>query len=282
MSEHTKSTYERSLKILRAAVGVEEGIEFLKDSGKVIEWISSSKYAPNSRKVFYIAIVSTLKTAGLFPEAFAAYKAKMDEMNKTAAVAAEKQALTPAEAEKFVEWPEILASLPKIEADAVDLATLQDYMIASLYTLMPPVRLDYAEMKIAKAEPETPDANYLIMSKKPYFLLTQYKTAKKWGALRLPIPKKLLDIIKTWLEMIDSEYFLISPASLLPMPPWELGKTVTRVFKKHLGKDVGVNVLRHSYDTWRHKGEMSLKESKELALSMQHSPHMSQLYRRIQ
>jgi hypothetical protein len=82
--------------------------------------------------------------------------------------------------------------------------------------------------------------------------------------------------------MIDSEYFLISPASLLPMPPWELGKTVTRVFKKHLGKDVGVNVLRHSYDTWRHKGEMSLKESKELALSMQHSPHMSQLYRRIQ
>jgi integrase len=279
MSEHTKSTYERSLKILRAAVGVEDGIDFLNDSAKVIEWISSSKYALNSRKVFYIAIVSTLKNAGL-SEALAAYKAKMDEMNKEVAEKAEEQALTPEEAEKFVEWPEILAVLPKLEAEVSDLASLQDYMIASLYTLMPPVRLDYAEMKVAAVEPEKPDTNYLIMSKKPYFLLTQYKTAKKWGALRLTIPKKLLEIIKEWLNFVGDD-FLISPASHKPMPPWELGKTIVRVFKKHLGKDVGVNVLRHSHTTWLRRNEMSLKESKDLAKAMQHSVGMSQLYRRI-
>jgi integrase len=281
MSDHTKSTYERSLNILRTALAVPEGIEFLQDSKKVNDWISTSKYATNSRKVFYIAIVSTLKKAGVYPEALIAYKAKMDELNKTVADKAEEQALTPEESEKFVEWPEVLSAVAKLEADVSDVASLQDYLIASLYTLIRPVRLDYADMKVADAEPENPDCNYLILSKKPYFLLTQYKTAKKWGADRIPIPKKLLEIIEEWRTMIDSEYFLVSPISNQPMPPWELGKTITRVFKKHLGKDVGVNVIRHSYATWMRRGEMSIKDSKELARSMHHSVGMSHLYRRI-
>lgn len=280
MSDHTKATYERSLKILRKAIGVEDGIEFLKDSDKVMGWISSSKYATNSRKVFYIAIVSTLKTAGLFPDALAAYKGKMDELNQTVAASSFDQVLTPEEAEKFVEWPKILEVLPKLEAEVSDLESLQDYLIASLYTLMPPVRLDYAEMKIVSAEPEKPDTNYLIMSKKPYFLLTQYKTARKYGATRLLIPKELLTVINEWLSMNNSEDFLISPNSNKPMPPWELGKTVTRVFKKHLGKDVGVNVLRHSYITWMRKDEMKIKTSADLSKSMLHSVGMSHMYRR--
>jgi integrase len=136
-------------------------------------------------------------------------------------------------------------------------------------------------MKVVKEEPENPDCNYLVMGKKPYFLLTQYKTVKKCGFDRIPIPKNLLDIIVEWRTMVDSEYFLISPVSNQPMPPWELGKTITRVFKKHLGKDVGVNVLRHSYETWMRRGELSIKDSKELARSMHHSVGMSHLYRRI-
>jgi len=235
----------------------------------------------NSRKVFYIAIVSTLKKAELYPDAWLEYKAKMDELNHTVAVDSEEQTLTAKESEKFVEWPLVLKTLEDIQADVSDLASFQDYLIVSLYTLMPPVRLDYAEMKIAKAEPEKPECNYLIMNKNPYFLLTQYKTAKKYGATRLPIPKNLLAIINEWLEMNDSEDFLISPNSLKPMPPWELGQTIIRVFKKHLNKDVGVNVLRHSHATWLRRNEMSLKESKELAKAMQHSVGMSQLYRRI-
>ena len=146
---------------------------------------------------------------------------------------------------------------------------------------MPPVRLDYAEMKVAKAEPTTPECNYLIMNENPYFLLTQYKTAKKYGASRLAISKPLLDIIREWLTMNDSVDFLISPNSNKPMPPWELGQTIIRVFKKHLDKDVGVNVLRHSHATWLRRNEMSLKDSKDLAKAMQHSVGMSQLYRKI-
>jgi integrase len=281
MSDFTKNTYERSLTTIRKGLGIKDGLEFLQDSKRVIDWISSSKYATNSRKVFYIAIVSTLKKSDLYPEAWLEYKARMDELNRSVAVASEEQTLTEKESEKFVEWPLVLKTLEDIQADVSDLASFQDYLIVSLYTLMPPVRLDYAEMKVAKAEPEKPDCNYLIMNQKPYFLLTQYKTAKKYGATRLPIPKNLLTIINEWLEMNDSEDFLISPNSNKPMPPWELGQTIIRVFKKHLDKDVGVNVLRHSHATWLRRNEMSLKDSKELAKAMQHSVGMSQLYRRI-
>jgi hypothetical protein len=281
MSSHTKNTYERSLTILRKGLGVEEGLEFLSDHASVIGWIDSSKYATNSRKVFYIAVLSTLKSHNMFPESCVAYRAKMDALNKQVSEAAEEQALTAEEAEKFVEWPVILKAIEEKVFPAVcDLVTFQEYLIVSLYTLMPPLRLDYAEMKICAVEPEKPEGNYLIMAKKPYFLLTQYKTARCYGSQRIEIPKNLLSIIKEWREIQDTDYLLVSPASNKPMPAWELGQTITKVFDKHLGKSVGVNVLRHSYVSWMRKDEMKIKKSNELASSMLHSTGMSHLYRR--
>jgi hypothetical protein len=140
--------------------------------------------------------------------------------------------------------------------------------------------LDYAEMKVVAAEPEKPEGNYLIMGKKPYILLTQYKTARCYGHQRIEVPKKLVAILKEWRSMQDTDYLLVSPASNNPMPPWELGQTIIRVFEKHLDKSVGVNVLRHSYITWMRKDEMKIKTSAKLSKAMLHSVGMSHLYRR--
>lgn len=281
MSDHTKLTYERSISTLRKALGVEAGLEFLKDSARVIGWIETSKYKPNSRKVIYIAIVSTLKSQNLFPDVWASYKTKIDALNRQVAEASEEQVLTAEEQAKFVEWPAILDCLEnKIFPAVSDLTSFQEYLIISLYCLMPPLRLDYAEMKVAATEPALLEGNYLIMSKKPYILLTQYKTARCYGVQRIEVPKKLVAILKEWRSMQDTDYLLVSPASNLPMPPWELGQTIIRVFEKHLDKSVGVNVLRHSYITWMRKDEMKIKKSNELSKAMLHSVGMSHLYRR--
>jgi integrase len=145
---------------------------------------------------------------------------------------------------------------------------------------MPPLRLDYAEMKVVATEPEKPEGNYLVMGKKPYILLTQYKTARCYGQQRIEVPKKLVAILKEWRSMQDTDHLLVSPASNLPMPPWELGQTIIKVFEKHLDKSVGVNVLRHSYITWMRKDEMKIKTSATLSKAMLHSVGMSHMYRR--
>lgn len=282
MSQQTKLTYERSLATVRKGLGVADGLEFIADHAKVIEWIEGHpKYKPNSKKVLYIAIVSTIKSNNLYLETLPLYKAKLDALNRQVTEENEEQALTAEEKEKFVEWPEILSTVEeKIFPAVCDLASYQDYLIVSLYTLMPPLRLDYAEMKVVAEEPATPEGNYLVMAKKPYLLLTQYKTARRYGQQRLEIPKKLVGILKEWRTMQDTDYLLVSPASNNPMPAWELGQTITRVFEKHLGKSVGVNVLRHSYITWMRKDELAPKKSNALSKSMLHSVAMSQFYRR--
>jgi len=284
MSQQTKLTYERSLATLRKGLGVQEGLEFLEDYNKVIQWIDNSKYKPNSKKIIYIAICSTLKSQTLYPTTWPIYKERVDALNRQVMEGNEEQALTAEEKDKYAEWPEILSTVEEKVFPAVcDLASYQDYLIVSLYTLMPPLRLDYAEMKVVAQEPEKPEGNYLVFggaNKKPYILLTQYKTARRYGNQRIEVPKKMVGILKEWRTMQDTDYLLVSPASNNPMPAWELGQTITRVFEKHLGKSVGVNVLRHSYITWMRKDELAPKKSNELAKAMLHSAGMSQFYRR--
>jgi hypothetical protein len=276
----TSATYERSLATVRRGLNAPEGLDFLNDSGAVIAWIDQSKYATNSRKTFYIAIVSTLKKNNLFPDAYQAYKNKMDTLNHLVSTKAQDQALTEAEKSKYMEWPEILEAYERIRLAVHDPQSFQDYLIVSLYILVTPARLDYAQMKIVSEEPAEHGANYLVLTDEPYFLLTDYKTYTTHGAQRTPLPKELYDIIMEWRSLVDDEYLLIG-SNGLPMLPWELGQTIIRIFEKHTGKSVGVNILRHSNDSWLRRFEMTYKQSKALANQMMHSLTMSHLYRRI-
>ena len=291
-SAFTSLTYERSIATVRKGLGLEgsaqQSLDFLDDSAAVIAWIDGSKYATNSRKTFYIAIVSTLKNNDLFPFAEADYRAKMDALNEQVATKALDQELTELEKAKYLIWPEVLEAYEKIRLAVHDLDSFQNYLIVSLYVLQPPVRLDYAEMRIVTEEPAEHGANYLVWPKEsggtlgpaPYFLLTDYKTYKHKGALRNPLSPKLCDVIREWMAMVDDDYLLIG-SNGLPMQPWELGQRLIRTFESCTGKSVGANILRHSFDSWKHRNEMSFKESAALALSMGHSQQMAQLYRRI-
>ena len=150
MSDYTSATYSRAIETLRKGMGAGAGLGFLTDSSKVIDWIESSKYAMNTRKLFYITIVATLKKTTVQPEAaIAAYRVKMDELNKKSKAEQLAQKLSPAEEGKFVPWPEIIKCLnEKIRPAVHDLTTFQEYLIISLYCLTPPVRLDYANMRV--------------------------------------------------------------------------------------------------------------------------------------
>jgi hypothetical protein len=258
-----------------------DGLAFLEHSTAVIDWIDNSDYALNSKKLYYIALVSTLKANNLFPEALAAYKVRMDDLNLQSITIMKDQSLSPAEQHKYMEWPDILEAYERIRLAVCDLQTFQEYLIVSLYILVPPERLDYASMRIVSEEPLEHGANYLVWGDKPYFLMTNYKTYKKYGARRSPpLPKALCDIIKEWRSMVDDEYLLIAPDGR-PMPEWLLGQTIISVFEKYTGKKVGANILRHSYASWMRKGELSFKESAALAQAMGHSQAMSALYRKI-
>ena len=295
-SPHTLKTYERSIAQIRKALAhgtLSNDFSFLADHKAVITWIDGTDYSMNTKKTFYISLVSKLKSLCLvgddgLAEAASAYRAKMDALNSSIRENAESQELSETEKAKYLPWPQVMECLEKVRLAVDDPWTFQQYLIVALYCLTPPVRLDYAGMKIisnkemiqAGRPPQDTSCNYLVLGDKPYFIFNKYKTEKRYGAQVVPLPPALYEIIDEWRDMVDDEYLLINQNGQ-PMPEWQLGQTITEVFKKHSGKAVGVNVLRHSYISFQRQNEPAFKTTQALAQSMMHSPEMNQLYRKL-
>tara|TARA_R110000868_G_scaffold317063_1_gene577909 strand:+ start:737 stop:1576 length:840 start_codon:yes stop_codon:yes gene_type:complete len=277
----TLRSYTRSLNILRKALDAQDDdLTFLKDYEMVINWIEGSKYALNSKKTIYIAVVASIKSIDEYAEACLKYREKMDSLNKAVQTGYEAQTLSVSETAKWLPWSEILKVVETARLAIEDCWSLQEYLILALYTMIPPVRLDYGSMMIVPVEPAKPVGNYLVLDSHPYFLFADYKTFSTYGILRNPIPPALLKVIKEWIEFSD-EYLLISKTEGGPLGDVALGQLIISIFQKHCKKNIGVSILRHSYISYLRAKEMPVRQSDKLAKQMMHSPKMSMIYRKI-
>ncbi len=158
---------------------------------------------------------------------------------------------------------------------------LQDYLIASLYTYLPPVRLDYAPMIIIKdIKKIDPDKNYLINSgrNKKKFVIQEFKTNKTHNKIELEIPKKLNTIINIWLKYNKSNNFLVNSKNQM-LSANGLGKNLSRIFT--CGSRVAnLNLIRHIYITEK-VDLQKIKDNKELAQNMGHNTDTQQQYCRV-
>ena len=162
-----------------------------------------------------------------------------------------------------------------------DFDLLQKYLIASLYTLQPPVRLDFAEMKIIKNEKEDDNKNnflYVRGKTRKFFIFNDFKTAKSKGKIRQPINSRLNNVINLWLKHNKSDNFLIGKGGR-EMSPNALGKTITRIFNIE-GKRITLNLIRHVYIS-EHINLEQKKKEKELAQAMLHSVETQEDYAKV-
>ena len=271
-------TYTRMINILRKAFGLpEDNIEFLKDSKRVIDWIESSKYALNSKKAIYIAIVGTLKTNESFD--LKPYRDQMDSANTQVSDNYNLQMLSKSEETKYLEWSQILDTVEKARLAVEDIWTLQEYVLLALYTLQAPARLDYGEMKVVLVEPAKPVGNYLVWSKKPYFYFSEYKTFKVYGVMKIELSPALANVLEEWLPYIYQH--LLEDRQGAPLGAVASGQLIISTFQKFCGKKVGVSMLRHSYISYVRAAELPIKKSDALARMMMHSPKMSVIYRKV-
>jgi hypothetical protein len=206
----------------------------------------------------------------------------MDTYNKEVVANYETQTLSKSEETKYLPWKDILDTLEKARLAVEDVWTLQEYVILALYTLMPPVRLDYGEMKIVPVEPSEPVGNYLVWSaqhKTPYFYFSDYKTFKVYGVMKIQLRPALIEVLEEWLAYPTQ--YLLEDRSGNPLGSVMLGQLIISTFHKHCGKKVGVSMLRHSYISHIRAKELPIKKSDALAHQMMHSPKMSMIYRKL-
>jgi len=132
-----------------------------------------------------------------------------------------------------------------------DFTLYQMYLVGSLYTLLPPVRNDYADMEVISFKNynklKEKNKNYLVVvgKSKKFFSLGAYKTSDVYGVKVIQIPSKLNKIINKWLEHNKTGYFIINKQKK-PMTDNSLTKFLYKTFND-TGKKIGSTLIRHVY-----------------------------------
>jgi hypothetical protein len=291
LAEKTKEVYTNANKRLAAALKVEALTpELLAESKRIIDFVESmtkkdgKPLGTEAKKGHLNALMSLLPRSS---ELWNTYSEKVRSYYKVINDITLKQELTEREATKWLSWEDILAVRDKLRPETPeDFFAYQDWVILCLYTMVPPLRVDYSPMRVVEELPQE-KGNFLVLSPtKNCFVLQEYKTAGTYGRQEFDIPGELLDVLYEWVVFNPTGWLLIKSDGE-PYSDYNLSQRVGRIMEKatrpadgSAGKICGITMFRHAYKTFMHKGEPTLVAAGEEARRMLHSPQMAQQYRR--
>jgi hypothetical protein len=275
-----------------------EDLEFLLDVEGVLEYFDSKGFTPSTTRTYLGQIISVFEAFNsLNNYDFSPIQDQYGEILETLILEAQnKRKKNPNESSarqkaNWLDWEDIKEfhkktketlehfGLPKEDMDVDEKMMYVNYIILSLYCAdedNPPLRNDYANMRVVDDEEKTDDEhNFLITSKPMRFMLNDYKTVKTYGKAILPVGKVLQPILEEYLTYNDSGY-LINDAMNNPITTNVLSQRLIKMFSDGVGKRISTQLLRHSYIT--HHLPPEERKRKVLAKKMLHSPQMNLEY----
>jgi len=162
-----------------------------------------------------------------------------------------------------------------------DFFLIQKYLIASLYTLLPPRRLIYSDMKIvnkkefdALSEKEKEDDAYLVnvnKSRKYFYYGKEADKSSTEEAVKIDVPKSLNNLLNFWTGINKKDYLLLNNQGQ-KLSKNNLSKEVRSIFSNK-SKNISVNLIRKIYISERFADVN--KEKKEIAEQMNHSVNVA-------
>jgi len=286
LSESTLRTYQSILNSLYRKLHKQENGNadaiynyFTDHAETVLEFLKDSP--PNNRKTILAALVVLC----IGQECADKYR---NQMLKDAEVANKEQRLqrkTDNQSDSWISQKDVLRIYKTLERKVAplfrltspsrkDLDAMQDYVILSLYVLIPPRRLmDYTQFKVRNIEKTTD--NYMD---KRDFVFNKYKTAKKYNTQEVAIPQKLRNIVTKWASMHDNDYLLVDDNG----KPFSAPKLTLRLNRIFGGRKISVNQLRHTYITDTVLNNVpALTRLDQVARDMGHSMEEAMLYKKI-
>jgi len=268
IAESTKKQYDYYIAQLKAKTG-NSNILNTKPMISAINDLKKADGAPlgnTTKRNYFIALAYNTKTS---PAVNEAYKKAYQDLNKVIKKDASGETLSPA-----IGYDD-LQTIGKMIVQE-DEETLENRILAGFITQMPPVRLDYARLKIfPKAKPGYDD-NYILLTGNPrtsQLVAQRHKTSKTYGALKRTLTPEVYAVVKEWNALHPG-------ATLFDMTDNLLGKKIAALMKKYVGDAITMNDIRHSYVTSVRKGDKSKKAVESVAHMLGHSLSMNYDYRR--
>ncbi len=302
-SDITIKTYIANLQNLHKLINNNKEIkslEFLEDIEKVNNVLKDK--AIQTIKNYLVPVIISLSTEDKYKSLIEKYNMKIKELQDEILDQYDKNEKSEKQEKNWLTHDDIMKLLRKLKKDtkeifekpmdkltSKDKDLIQQYLIIYLYSGkdFPPLRNDFAEMKVVDEDEKMSDnKNYFVIKKKgnPYFKLNAFKTSKYKGEQEIPIKDiELKKLINKWLKITGSDYLLINTKDFNPMTANGITKYLNKIFQKHYKKNISSSLLRSIYITKQYENpKLSISDKKKLANDMLHSKNVSEsVYNKI-
>ena len=209
------------------------------------------------------------------------YSSVASDLYKESIQAESCQTLTTLERQKWVSMLEINSKVKElaqnIRSQPLDVKTNFQHLLLALYTMQPPIRREYSDMRIVTRVLHAAAGNYLLRSEPAAYtvVLNRDKVSRHAGPASFKLSRALGNIIEQSLQRHPRAYLL----SLLHTPDKPLGG---QCFDRLLAgiwpeRKVTVNVLRSAYVTAFYDQHPDIPARAGLATLMRHSRSTAEL-----
>ena len=186
----------------------------------------------------------------------------------------------------FVNWEIILEIYEEVKyLRNINKYHYKNYLILSLYLLFGGIRRvkDYALLCVVDTFDDITDNTLNYYAKKNNaFVFFNYKTVRTYGTQYFNVPTVLNDIIITYIERYGVDKYLLSKnTGSNDKKRLSLSSKIISIFKTYIpDKDIGVDILRHSYINHIMSTVQDLQIRRQIAKRMAHSNDMQSDYTR--
>ena len=270
-------TYIANIRKISGTKEIED-LRFLNDPEEIFEKLEDLKLTMK-RNILSSILVLITATQDFNVELYKIYSDKLLQFTTEYKKEIAKNEKTPTQEKNWTN----MDTLSKITRKLLkEKPSSQNSLIASLYTMQAPQRLDYYDMELKGPKDElNGDKNYLIITgrNKKTFVFNDFKTSNKYNTVKIRVNKKLNSIINKFLKLHPERKYLLQNKDGDSMTRNSLGKTIPKIFSS-TGKHVTLNLIRHMFVSENINIEQT-KKQKEMANVMMHDTSMQLEYAKV-
>lgn len=270
-------------------------IQYLKDHESIIDYLDTKISSNSTKKGLCTAIIVLIKSNKQFLSEnnnliniYTIYHKKIASVINDAYLDNEK---TEKEKNNWITREEIANKISEIEkeikttkfTDRTIVDKNQMHLVLNLYTLLPPIRNDYAMTKVTyntkEQDPEQLDKCYnhihINNDKTGKLYLCKYKTSSHYGIKTIDIPEELISIIIKFINLkkdkfgdkLVHNFLLINTTNLTPMTPNGLTKYINKIFHP---KKVSTTMFRKIFISEKFPVTNTIREMQNASYIMGH------------
>ena len=251
-----------------------------KNHTKIYEYITTHYTNKNTLKGHLSVLAGILKELDTQPRAQKRYSKMATELCLELQNESKNQELLPQRKQNFVFFEDIIKRREEFkqlfEFNKTNNKYNLSWVLLSLYTMQPGIRMEYKCMEIISVLPKNKKQNYLLNKNGKYFVIIRNdKVIRSHGSITLELSDELNNVINESLKAFPRKYILSTQRDgNKPINKQGFESLLKSCFSPQI---VTVDILRSSYITHYYGDPRhSLKEKDEVARLMRHSSRIAE------